>query len=114
MSPIANVNDPTGAVATTFTRRMTCTPAEWHRLLEGAVRAAALALQVSATHAQIDLTPWLQGSLLRIRWQELPERRIALIRLPQMEATFTFHATDEATVLRFMAHFDLHTQRGGG
>ena len=82
MSPIANVNDPTGAVATTFTRRMTCTPAEWHRLLEGAVRAAALALQVSATHAQIDLTPWLQGSSLRIRWQELPERRIALIRLP--------------------------------
>jgi len=107
-------NDSSGAVATTFTRRMTCAAAEWRRLLDGAVRAAALPMNVSSDHATVDLSSWQDGSFLRLDWQELPERRIALIRLPQMEATFTFHATTAATVQRFMAHFDLHTQRGGG
>lgn len=93
---------------------MTCTAAEWRRLLDGAVRAAGLPMNVSSNRATVDLSSWQAGSFLRLDWQVLPERRIALIRLPQMEATFSFSATSEATEQRFMAHFDLHTQRGGG
>ena len=41
-------------------------------------------------------------------------RVIALLRLQRLAVSFRFEGVDEAARLRFMQHFDLSTQRGGG
>mgnify|MGYP007122177051 CR=1 FL=1 len=51
---------------------------------------------------------------LDLRWQPLPPRVIALMRLPRLGVAFAFEGVDEAQRQRFMKHFDLSTQRGGG
>ena len=42
------------------------------------------------------------------------ERRIALLRLPFAEVSFTFRGVPEARQQAFKKHFDLYFQRGGG
>jgi hypothetical protein len=91
-----------------FERDYGCTEAEWLRWLPGAVGAHALQLTPGAAQVEID------GGRLRIRWAELPPRRIALLHLPRLQVEFGFDAVGDEARRRFMHHFDLFLQRGGG
>jgi hypothetical protein len=51
---------------------------------------------------------------LRLRWEVLPPRRIALVQLPRMQVAFAFEDTTREERLAFMRYFDLYMQRGGG
>ena len=93
-----------------FTREMGCTPAELRSWLPGASRHAAIQWTRDDC-ARVDLEG--QGGLT-LKWAVQPSRRIALISLPRLQVTFDFGGTDPAVRHRFMKHFDLYTQRGGG
>jgi hypothetical protein len=98
------------AVPEAFEREYGSTPVEWHRALPGAVGGHRLALAAEGL-ATVHL---LDGGSLTLRWQVLPERRIALARLPRLQVAFHFDGVDAAARVTFMRHFDLYTQRGGG
>jgi hypothetical protein len=87
---------------------MACTVAEFVRWLPGATAGHALALDDGAASVTIG------RGRLKLAWCELPPRRIALVVLPRLQVRFEFDAVDDAQRLRFMRHFDLYTQRGGG
>jgi hypothetical protein len=91
-----------------FEREMGCTVAELGQWLPGA--AGPHPVQGHADGADIAL----DGGRLRLRWEALPPRRIALLSLPRLRLCFAFEGVDEAARLRFMHRFDLYTQRGGG
>lgn len=91
-----------------FEREMGCTPAELAHWLPGA--AAPHRVSPRADGADVAL----EGGCLRLRWQALPPRRIALLSVPRLRLRFAFEGVDEAARLRFMRRFDLYTQRGGG
>ncbi len=93
-----------------FQREMGCTSDELRAWLPGASRAAPIRW-LNAHGAEVDLGT---GSPLRLNWQALPPRRIALITLPRLQVHFDFGACDGTIRHRFMKHFDLYTQRGGG
>jgi hypothetical protein len=97
-----------GWYAAAFEREMGCTEAEWLMWLPGAV--AARPLQLGAGVAQVAIG----AGTLRLSWQSLPERRIALMRLPRLAVRFAFDAVDDAVRQGFMRYFDLYTRRGGG
>lgn len=91
-----------------FERDMACTEAEWLLWLPRAVGAHAC--QVSGTSARVSIG---EGEL-RLTWQVMPPRVIALMRLPRLRLDFVFSGLDEAQRYAFMKRFDLYTQRGGG
>jgi hypothetical protein len=94
--------------AARFEREMGCTEAELLRWLPGAVGPHGLGVSERAARVTIGL------GRLDLRWSVLPERRIALMRMPRLQVSFAFDNLDEATRGSFMRHFDLYTQRGGG
>ena len=47
-------------------------------------------------------------------WEPLPERRIALLRMPQLQVDFAWNGLDAQQRYRRQRFFDLSTQRGGG
>ena len=51
---------------------------------------------------------------LDIRWQTLPPRVIALLRMQRLAVSFAFEGVEEEARQRFMKRFDLTMQRGGG
>ena len=91
-----------------FEREMGCTETELLRWLPGAVGSHAL--RVQGQEARVDIGT---GHLV-LRWSVLPPRRIALMQMPRLQASFQFDAVEESTRQVFMRHFDLYTQRGGG
>lgn len=91
-----------------FEREMGCTAEELLKWLPGATGGCALALRPGAADVAVG------DGALRLRWQPLPPRRIALLSVPRLAVRFEFEAVDEAARLRFMRRFDLYTQRGGG
>jgi len=91
-----------------FEREMGCTEAEWIGWLPRACGGAAIADEPGGVSVAI------AGGTLRLRWQVLTPRRIAMIVLPRLAVSFEFVAVAEAERQRFMRHFDLATQRGGG
>ncbi len=94
--------------APTFERDMACTEAEWLRWLPGATRG--LPLQCGSANATVTLGP----GCLKLAWQALPPRQIALMRLPRLAVQFEFVAVPDDERQHFMRYFDLYTQRGGG
>jgi hypothetical protein len=92
-----------------FTRDQGCTEAEWDRCLPAAVQPHALQ-RPAPGHARVPIG----DGCLRLRWQVLPERRIALVRLPRLQVDFRFDQVDAAQRSAFMRRFDLVLQRGGG
>ena len=54
------------------------------------------------------------GGTLELAWTALPPRRIALLQMPRMAVRFRFEGVDAPARERFMRHFDLYMQRGGG
>lgn len=91
-----------------FEREMGCTEAELLTWLPGAARGLPVVLQPGQAAVSIG------SGRLQLRWQPLPPRRIALLALPRLAVSFVFEAVDAAERQRFMRHFDLYTQRGGG
>jgi hypothetical protein len=97
-----------GWYAAAFEREMGCTEGEWLMWLPGAVGGRPL--QLGAGMAQVAIG----AGTLRLSWQLLAERRIALMRLPRLAVQFAFDGVDEAERQDFMRYFDLYTRRGGG
>lgn len=91
-----------------FEREMGCTQAELRGWLPGASRDARIEWRDSG--ADIALS---RGSV-SISWRCGPPRRLALMTLPRLYVRFEARGVDEAAWQRFMRHFDLYTQRGGG
>ena len=91
-----------------FERDMGCTAADLLQSLPGAVNGRALTLATGSAEVRID------AGRLALRWHALPERRIALVRLPRLAVSFEFVDVGDAARQAFMRYFDLYTQRGGG
>jgi hypothetical protein len=92
----------------TFEREMGCTAEELRGWLPGASRNSAIEWREGGAVVAIG-----EGHA-RLSWQTLEPRRIALITLPRLRVQMEAHGVDEAAWQRFMKHFDLYTQRGGG
>ncbi len=91
-----------------FEREHGSTEAEWLQQLPGAVGACRLELAAGQACVHIG-----EGTL-RLQWQALAPRQIALIRLPRLQVRYHFSGVDEAVRLRFLRYFDLFMQKGGG
>ena len=91
-----------------FERDMGCTEADWLRWLPGAVGPNALQRQGNAAEVSVGT------GHLRLAWQVLPDRQMALMRLPRLAVSFHFSGVAAPERQAFMRHFDLYTQRGGG
>jgi hypothetical protein len=96
------------ALPPSFSREMGCTVDELLAWLPGATAGAPL--QLVPGEARIGVA----GGALRLRWQALPPRRIALLSLPRLAVQFDFSDVADDARQQFMRHFDLYTQRGGG
>ena len=91
-----------------FERDMGCTEGDWLRWLPGAVATRPITLGDGRAVVGID------PGVLRLRWQVLPPRRIALATLPRLGVHFEFDGVSAEERHAFMRYFDLYTQRGGG
>ena len=91
-----------------FEREMGCTEADLLQSLPGAVKGRAVTLSTGAAEVVID------AGRLALRWQTLPMRQIALVRLPRLAVSFEFIDVSDEVRQAFMRYFDLYTQRGGG
>jgi hypothetical protein len=92
-----------------FHREQGFTPADWTRVLSGAVRGAPIDL---ATPGQARVT--IGGGTLELRWHELPPRQFGLARFARLAVHYRFDAVSDEQRHAFMKYFDLYTQRGGG
>ena len=92
----------------TFEREMGCTAGELLRWLPGA--SGGRPLEERADGAEITIG----AGRMRLQWQALPPRQIALMRMPRLAVWFNFERVDELTRQQVMRYFDLYTQRGGG
>ena len=81
---------------------------EWLRMLPEAVAARPLALGPDG--ATVVIGP----GELSLRWQVLPPRQIALVRLPRLRVHYRFEGVPDDERARFLRFFDLYMQRGGG
>jgi hypothetical protein len=91
-----------------FAREMGCTDAELRAWLPGASGGVPITWRAEGADVAIG------AGCLRLDWRALPARRIALIVLPRLEVRFAFEGVPADVRQRFMRHFDLYTQRGGG
>lgn len=81
---------------------------EWLRMLPGAVAARPLALVPDGA------TVTIAHGALTLRWEVLPPRQIALVRLPRLRVHYRFEGVSDDERARFLRYFDLFMQRGGG
>ncbi len=91
-----------------FEREMGCTEDELLRWLPGALDGARLDVGPGQARACFDTGE------LRLAWQVLAPRRIALLAMPRLAIRFSFDGLEDAARQRVMRRFDLYTQRGGG
>ena len=95
--------------AADFRREQGFTERDWLRCLPGAVRDCAIDLsEPGLARVQIG-----DGQLL-LRWQVMPPRQIAMVRMPRLAVHYRFDGVAEGDRLAFMRYFDLYTMRGGG
>lgn len=92
-----------------FERDMGCSESEWLGWLPRAI-GAQHAWHLEGAQAVVQLG----AGTLTLRWQPLPERRIALLVLRRLRVTFVFDGLDADQRRAFMRPFDLSLQRGGG
>ena len=91
-----------------FEREMGCTSDELRTWLPGASRHRSIEWRESGATVAID------DGHADLSWRALEPRRIALITLPRLHVRIEAIGVDEVAWQRFMKHFDLYTQRGGG
>lgn len=82
---------------------------EWRRWMPEALAPRPL----ESTSASSLLVRFDHGAL-RLAWQVLPPRDIALLRLPRLRVSFQFEDVQAEVRQAFMARLDLHLRRGGG
>ena len=92
-----------------FEREQGSTEADWLRCLPGAVREHALELPAPG-----QALVHIGAGRLHLRWQPLPARQIALMRMPRLAAQYRFEGVPDAARQAFMRYFDLFMLRGGG
>jgi hypothetical protein len=92
-----------------FERDYGCTEAEWQRWLDEATPGCTVVREGPGR-----ATVHLRDGCLRLSWQVLPPRRIALVSLPRLGVSFSFQGVPQELRASFMRTFDLSTQRGGG
>lgn len=92
-----------------FDREYGCTEREWLGWMPGATGGRECSAEGPAA-LRVRVEP---GHLL-LRWQPLPERVIALVRLPRLQVSFAFEGVPLETRREFLRGFDRHLQRGGG
>jgi hypothetical protein len=97
-----------GHYAFAFEREMGCTADELRAWLPGASGGRPIAWDDAGAVVSID------AGTASLTWRALPARRIALITLPRLHVRFAAENVEEDAWQRFMRHFDLYTQRGGG
>ena len=97
-------------VPESFQREYGSTLTEWNRSLPGAIGKQRIE-PVADPGATVHL---VDGGRLILQWQVLPDRQIALARLPRLHVSFRFEAVEATARSAFMRHFDLFMQRGGG
>lgn len=92
-----------------FDREMAGTLQEWRGRLPVAMGAVDWVWQ-----GDMSVSGLLAGGRVTIAWSPLPDRVIALMRLPRLSVQFRFDGVLDQARLQFMKHFDLVKQRGGG
>ena len=93
-----------------FERDMATTGAEWQSRWPLAMGSVPWAVVGDSTvHAHLP-----EGGQLTMQWTPLPDRVIALMRVPRLRVFFHFDQANQDARYRFMRHFDLVMQRGGG
>jgi hypothetical protein len=93
-----------------FDREMGCTEAEWLRWLPLACGSWPVMVDEAARQATVRIG----DGHCALNWSPLPDRKIALMRIPRLSTNFAFDQVDAEGRVGFMRHFDLYTQRGGG
>ncbi len=96
-----------------FAREMGCTADEFVKWLHAALTDFVWQCETSQAHVTISNDEKSEG-VLCLRWQVLPERRIALLRLPRLQVSYQFDGVADEVRTRFMQRLDLFMQRGGG
>jgi hypothetical protein len=99
----------TGVPPEAFDREHGCTVAEWLGWLPAAAGRHPLHRD-APNAARIDI----DSGVLALRWEVLPPRVIALLRMPRLLVAYRFERVRASERAAFMRHFDLYMQRGGG
>jgi len=94
--------------AARFERDMGCTESEWLGWLPAAMGLCPWQQSQQTAQATIG------AGTLQLRWQVMPPRVIALMRMPVLRANFEFQNLNADERYSFMRRFDLYMQRGGG
>jgi hypothetical protein len=92
-----------------FEREYGCSEAEWRGWMPEATGGRPL-----SADGEHGLRVRIGEGELRLAWQVLPPRVIALVRLPRLAVSFAFEGVPLAERRAFLRHFDLRLQRGGG
>ncbi len=91
-----------------FQRDMGCTETEWLGWLPAAMGDCAWQQAGASARA------CMGSGALQLRWQVMPPRVIALMRMPVLRVNFEFQGLNADERYAFMKRFDLYMQRGGG
>lgn len=94
----------------TFNRDMGYSYTEFFRVLPGAARGYELS--VVDNRAMVTMPSTNQKLLITVT--RLPDRELAMMRLPHVDVRFEFDGFDEQERREFMKQFDKSYQRGGG
>lgn len=95
-----------------FTRTMGCSGSEFAGWLQRALPDATLTIEADASRGSCRAS-FADGALL-IEWHALEPRRIALLKVPQLEVRFSYSGLELARREAIQIYFDRATQRGGG
>lgn len=100
----------------TFERDMGLTAQEFERCLPGAFEPAPVSWHhVSGpSDHRGDATIALASGQARLKWQALPPRMIALMKMHRVKVSFDFTGVQDEERQRVMKRFDLVMLRGGG
>jgi hypothetical protein len=93
---------------TVVIREMGLSHAEFFRTLARALAGWRFKIQSNT------VVVFEQERCLKITLAPEQERRIAMLRLPVTQVTFTFHGYSDAQSNTFLRHFERYFQRGGG
>lgn len=97
-------------VPESFEQVMGCTVADLLRALPVALPGADIDTDVAAG---VIRGVFADGTL-RLAWQPLPARRIALLEIPRLQVRFEYTGLSAERRREVQRRFDLATQRGGG
>lgn len=97
-------------VAEEFEQVMGCTAADLLRALPGAFPTASGRSDPASDEVQV----MFPDGMLRLAWQALPARRIALLEIPRLQVHFFYSGLSAERRHEVQRRFDLATQRGGG